>query len=47
MRADPEREAEAKKNLGVLLDSASAMTPTGIVLIGGDDGPVPYEPVQP
>lgn len=42
MTATPERESEAKKNFLALLD-ANAAAGSGIVVIGGEEGPVPFE----
>lgn len=41
MKADPEREAEALRNLGVQLEAAAAMSPIGVAIIGPDSGPDP------
>lgn len=43
MKATPEREAQAHRAFGALLDAAEQIAPTGIVAIGGQDGPQPFD----
>lgn len=42
--ATPEREAQAKAAFGALLDGAEAISPTGLVAIGEQSGPRPFDP---
>jgi len=46
MKATPERERAAKGAFGALLD-ANAEIGDGIVVIGGQKGPQPYNPERP
>lgn len=41
MKADPEREAAAGRNFETQLDAASAMSPSGGVIIDADGGMYP------
>lgn len=43
MRATPEREREAKARYGALLDANEAVSTTGAVVIGEEQGPRPLE----
>jgi hypothetical protein len=40
----PEREAEVAGRHGALLEASGAISPTGLVAIGEDGGPRPYDP---
>lgn len=42
--ATPEREAAAKAAFGALLEGSEAISPTGIVAIGEQSGPRPFDP---
>jgi hypothetical protein len=42
MKATPEREAAAGSSFSVLLDANRAISPSGLVAIGTEDGPVPF-----
>ncbi|WKK11951.1 hypothetical protein QYN14_25730 [Rhodococcus ruber] len=42
--ATPEREAQAEAAFGALLDGAEAISPAGIVAIGEQSGPRPFDP---
>lgn len=46
MTATPERESAAQNAFGALLDGTEAMSPTGIVAIGGPDGPRAFDPAE-
>lgn len=41
--ATPEREAQAEAAFGALLEGAEAISPTGIVAIGEQSGPRPFD----
>jgi hypothetical protein len=43
MKAAPEREEAAKNAFGGLLDAVDIVSP-GPVVIGGEEGPVPFDP---
>lgn len=42
--ATPERDAAAKAAFGALLDGAEAISTTGVVAIGEQSGPRPFDP---
>ncbi len=44
MKSDPEREREAERNFGALLNAALAASPDGAVAIGTPDGPMVVVP---
>lgn len=44
MKASPEREAQAKAAFGALLDASEQISPSGVVAIGEDIGPRPFNP---
>lgn len=46
MKATPEREATAHGAYGALLDSAAAITTTGVIAIGDATGPRPFDPKE-
>ena len=45
--ATPEREAAAQSAFGALLDGAEAISATGVVAIGEQSGPRPFDPREP
>ena len=46
MKASPEREEAAMQVFGALLESAEAVSPLGVAVIGQPSGPQPYDPEQ-
>jgi len=44
MKADPERESEAKRHLGARIAIAQAASPTGQAALADDVPPIPYTP---
>lgn len=46
MKASPEREAAAKAAFGALLDGAESISTTGVVAIGQESGPRPFDPEE-
>lgn len=42
--ATPERERDAQRAYKALLDAADAVSPSGIVAVGEQDGPRPFDP---
>jgi hypothetical protein len=44
--ATPEREEKAKGAFGALLDGANAISPSGVVAIGEQGGPRPFDPSE-
>jgi hypothetical protein len=42
MKASPERETAAESAYGTLLDANRAVSPSGVVAIGTEDGPIPF-----
>ena len=42
--ATPERNEAAQRAYGALLDANAAISPTGVVAIGGEEGPRPFDP---
>lgn len=44
--ASPEREAQTKAAFAALLDANAAVSPSGVVAIGDQDGPRPFDPAE-
>lgn len=46
IKASPEREEAAALVYGALLDAADAISPSGLVTIGEESGPRPFDPEE-